>query len=469
MASQTPSLKSSLLESRDLTIPGTGGTASRIPTRVPTVKADPAPPEPQPTATPPPAEKNVAKDMAEADTLRALTRSGGVILIKRTADEAAATPASTPLPVVVKNEDTPKPGPSTPDVSVEEKRDKAAAKPSSATAQLPPGITIFRRKTKMTDVARIILPSNREEPEEAPSAPSSPLPAAVIPPSFPVTVAAGSIIGAASAEAPSPVAATAPSTFTEISPAIEEPPSAASTIAPTQAGEESSATNAVETPKTESIPAPPEPEKKSDLPAPPFPIEETVASAPPKADPTPEQLKAPPFTPPPPPEPVNLPVSSREKQEFLLANGERILGRILSETTDTLFINHETLGVLTIPREQIAKRLIEIILINGDRIVGDVVAETPDCLYVRHASLGMLTVPHKQRSTRVVEAILKDGDRILGEVLAETENFTVIRSATLGTVAVQHTQVAMLNRKIEQIQLKALPPATPAIENKPAA
>jgi len=145
------------------------------------------------------------------------------------------------------------------------------------------------------------------------------------------------------------------------------------------------------------------------------------------------------------------------------------MGRILSETTDTLFINHETLGVLTIPREQIAKRLIEIILINGDRIVGDVVAETPDCLYIRHASLGMLTVPHKQRSTRVIEAILKDGDRILGEVLAETENFTVIRSATLGTVAVQHTQVAMLNRKIEQIQLKALPPATPAIENKPAA
>ncbi len=150
-----------------------------------------------------------------------------------------------------------------------------------------------------------------------------------------------------------------------------------------------------------------------------------------------------------------------EKREFHLANGERILGHILNETPDAIYINHETLGVLTIPRSQIAKRLIEVILINGDRVVGDLVAETPECLYVRHASLGMLTVPHAQRSTRVVEAILKDGDRILGEVLAETENFTVIRSATLGTVAVQHNQVAMLNRKIEQTQLKALPPVTP--------
>jgi hypothetical protein len=80
----------------------------------------------------------------------------------------------------------------------------------------------------------------------------------------------------------------------------------------------------------------------------------------------------------------------------------------------------------------------------------------------------MLTVPHGQRSARVVEAILKDGDRILGEVLAETDQFTVIRSASLGTVAVQHEQVAMLNRKIEQMQLRALPGPgqTPSLENK---
>jgi RNase P/RNase MRP subunit p29 len=131
-----------------------------------------------------------------------------------------------------------------------------------------------------------------------------------------------------------------------------------------------------------------------------------------------------------------------------------------------VYLNHETLGVLTLPRSQIATRPVEIILINGDRIVGDIMAETADSLYVRHASLGMLTVPRSQRSTRVVEAILKDGDRILGEVLAETENFTVIRSATLGTVPVPHNKVAMLNRKVEQISLKAVTTA-PAIEDKP--
>ena len=142
------------------------------------------------------------------------------------------------------------------------------------------------------------------------------------------------------------------------------------------------------------------------------------------------------------------------------------MGHILSETPEAIYVDHGTLGVLTIPRNQIAQRPVEIILINGDRLVGDIVAETPDALFVRHASLGILTVPHNQRSTRVVEAILKDGDRILGEVLGETENFTVIRSATLGTVAVPHTRVAMLNRRAEQVQMKALPNATPELSNK---
>ena len=155
------------------------------------------------------------------------------------------------------------------------------------------------------------------------------------------------------------------------------------------------------------------------------------------------------------------PPDSRERREFILANGERILGAVLSETPEAIYIDHGTLGVLTIPRAQIAQRPIEVILINGDRIVGDIVAETADTLFVRHASLGILTVPQNQRSTRVVEAILKDGDRILGEVLGETENFTVIRSATLGTVAVPHNRVAMLNRKVEQVQMKALPAGTP--------
>ena len=95
-------------------------------------------------------------------------------------------------------------------------------------------------------------------------------------------------------------------------------------------------------------------------------------------------------------------------------------------------------------------------------------AETADTLYVRHASLGMLTVPRAQRSTRVVEAILKDGDRILGEVLTETESFTVIKSATLGTVTIPHDKLTMLNRKIEQIEMKMLPPAPSPLRDKGA-
>jgi RNase P/RNase MRP subunit p29 len=163
----------------------------------------------------------------------------------------------------------------------------------------------------------------------------------------------------------------------------------------------------------------------------------------------------------------HLPAKAPEKKEFLLVNGERIFGNVLSETPDTIYLDHGTLGVLTLPRTQIAARPVEIILINGDRIVGDIMAETADNLYVRHASLGMLTVPRAQRSTRVVEVILKDGDRILGEVLAETENFTVIRSATLGTVPVPHDKISMLNRKLEQVTLKSLPTAATALEDKP--
>ena len=464
-ASNAPTLKSNVLESRHLAIPGTGGIASRVPPRSTTVSdiPVPAPTEPIAPIDPAPPKKDVVQAMAEADSLRALTRSGGVLLVKRPTDILPV------VRVIPKSEDIPKSELPEPPAITEEKKDDPIPKPSTATSSLPPGVTIFRRKTKMADVARIVLPSKHEEPVSPPPESSAPSPAAIVPPSFPVTVATGTIIGASTAESSSSIPEVEqPSPSAETPSNTQEPPTSSTTTSPVQQEEKPPESPAVETPPPVSAPIVAEPEKKQDLP-PPNPIAEEKPAEP-KSEPVPEQSKAPPFVPPTatPPSAVNLPVSSREKQEFLLSNGERILGRILSETADTLFINHETLGVLTIPREQIAKRLIEIILINGDRIVGDVIAETPECIYVRHASLGMLTVPHKQRSTRVVEAILKDGDRILGEVLAETENFTVIRSATLGTVAVQHTQVAMLNRKIEQIQLKALPPAAPAIENKPA-
>jgi len=360
-------------------------------------------------------EKSVTEAMAEADTLRTLTRSGGLRIVKHSPEEEK------PAPPVVEA----KPAETVASVSPESKKEEVAPAQQPAEPIAPRGFTFFRRKTKMADVARII---------------PSPPPPAVVPPSFPVTASAGNILEK-TVEDSAPAPAIAP-------PIVPQPVPASFPTPPSGSEEKSPVTaQATETsppkPSIEEKPAPP----PTDSTPPPEKTEQTAASVP--------------------VEPMNQAVTSREKQEFILANGERILGRILSETADTLYLNHDTLGVLTIPRAQLAKRLIEIILINGDRIVGDVVAENPECLYVRHASLGMLTLPRAQRSTRVVEAILKDGDRILGEVLAETENFTVIRSATLGTVAVQHTQVAMLNRKIEQIQLKALPPAAP--ENKPSA
>jgi RNase P/RNase MRP subunit p29 len=187
-----------------------------------------------------------------------------------------------------------------------------------------------------------------------------------------------------------------------------------------------------------------------------------AAPEPPKAEVAPAE----PVTVEPTPEPGKELVPVKEKREFHLTNGEKVAGVVLSETPEAVYIEHGTLGVVTIPRNEIAKRLVEIILINGDRIVGDIMAETADMIYVRHASLGMLSVPRTQRSVRVVEAILTDGDRILGEILTETDTFTVIKSATLGTVTVPHNKVAMLNRKIEQIELKALPMSMPVPELK---
>ena len=295
----------------------------------------------------------------------------------------------------------------------------------------------------MTDFARVLPPSEVPVKTESPTPvpPSSEAaPAAVVPAAFPVVGTAGSVMESKPESLPSaaplPAAPSLEKTTSESRPESERP-SATPPISENPAGgpspvpkakEEGSLKDTTHLPPPESIAAPPKDRPASEI------------------------------------EPAKPPPDLREKREFILANGERILGHILSETADTLYLDHPTLGVLTLPRTQIAGKPIEVILINGDRIVGDLIAETSECLYIRHASLGMLTVPHGQRSTRVVEAILKDGDRILGEVLAETDHFTVIRSATLGTVAVQHEQVAMLNRKIEQMQLRALP-ATPALEN----
>jgi len=327
--------------------------------------------------------------------------------------------------------------------------------------------SIFRRKAKMADLARIVLPPKREETQRLhPPSESSPT---VVPPAFPVAGPAhGSAahgikpeISLTSSAAPIPLVEAKPSAPLSDAPKIEHEtpkPSGMETPSPTPepipvAEEKPSApvTDFPDTPKIDPEAHKPEPS----------------AASLPKVDPEAHKPPPQPATPIPTAE-LSVPSGTPEKREFHLANGERVAGTVLSETPEAVYIDHGTLGVLTIPRAQIAKRLVEIILINGDRIVGDIMAETADTLYVRHASLGMLTVPRAQRSTRVVEAILKDGDRILGEVLTETETFTVIRSATLGTITVPHDKVSMLNRKIEQIELKALPPPAPELKDKPA-
>jgi RNase P/RNase MRP subunit p29 len=294
------------------------------------------------------------------------------------------------------------------------------------------GSVSLRQRAKLTDDA-LSLPRQEENPAPEPEKPK-PVPEtseaktsepaksetpAVVPAAFPVSVETGSVLEKPEEKKPEPAAAA--ETETAKGAEAAEPPG--------------------NKPATGPLPVRREPAESASSPGRETArvhIAHTTTSAPPASL---EPIKA----------------DTREKTEFILSNGERIFGHILSETPQTIYLDHGTLGVLTLPRSQIATKPIEVILINGDRIVGDLIAETPECLYIKHASLGMLTVPHGQRSTRVVEAILKDGDRILGEVLAETDNFTVIRSATLGTVAVQHEQVAMLNRKIEQMQLRALP------------
>jgi RNase P/RNase MRP subunit p29 len=435
--------------------------------------------------------------------------------------------------------------------------------PQPPPPMMPAG-SVLRRKTKMADVARIVLPPRREDTQPLLPADSS----AVVPPAFPVsamTARASQPLGSSASETakPMPVVTgifprivakpaetpsktesfidlpkpeTASETVeksvdapaAEATPAVEEKPvteTKAETKTDTKpdtqpddnsgpiaeakpvVAEPTPATDAkpfieakdAPAPKSEGtiadVPAPevardekaegsekpenaasPEPPKPAETPGPtttpeaaapaePAPLFSGSVNLEPKVDPEAHKPKPTP-APSPAESPSLAPAVTPERREFHLANGEKVAGVVLSETPDAVYLEHGTLGVVTVPKAQIAKRLVEIILINGDRIVGDIMAETADTLYVRHASLGMLTVPRAQRSTRVVEAILKDGDRILGEVLTETDSFTVIRSATLGTVTVPHSKMQMLNRKIEQIELKALPPAAPELKDK---
>jgi RNase P/RNase MRP subunit p29 len=520
------------------TLPAMHGVILRPPARVAAPPAVPprlpAPPaEPVPAATP---VKSIEQLMVEADPVRTLSQTGSVRLLKRLAPEAEEGTPPSPAPAETNGSTVPAESGSSGTATLEQKPDsppaaapapvqetdrsdsspapQAVAPAESAKEPAPslqpplmPFGSIFRRKAKMTDVARLVLPPKRDDGESssapAPAEPSS----TVVPPAFPVaamTARASQPKVENPAPVKTPVSAALESpiltkTVHEEKPAPPEPvpepakdaaPASQESFLPSETKTSAPSTENVRQPEAASSAAAPVADQKPVAPWPDEPKVDPEAHRPapsatpvPKVDPEahkPEPSPAPPAKPDADAEKakpsalsvplVNLDASAvqPEKREFHLANGERVAGTVLSETPEAIYVDHSTLGVLTIPRAQIAKRLVEIILINGDRIVGDIMAETADTLYVRHASLGMLTVPRAHRSTRVVEAILKNGDRILGEVLTETETFTVIRSATLGTVTVPHDKVSLLNRKIEQIELKALPPPAPELKDKPA-
>ncbi len=434
------------------------------------------------------------------------------------------TPAPVPLPPSAEASPVPPPEDSESPFILKSTPVETAPAPSvhdGATKILPPAAvpaatigSIFRRKARMADVARIVLPPKREDTQilrPAPSAAMEPAPT-VVPPAFPVAAMTARATQALPKAVPVPeemVTDSQPATPPPFAPVDHEPfiltPETAKPVDRSQAVDVAPAgiigMSNTELPALDQAfdfvpPGHQEPTIVVPPAAPIAPVSEAKPIEPllhtddaPRVDP--EAHQPAPSTPPEPKldpeahkpeitveeikpaqaipvEPVQIPPASAaalrtspappEKREFHLANGERVSGIVISESPDAIYIEHGTLGVVTIPRANIAKRLVEIILVNGDRIVGDILAETADTLYVKHASLGMLTVPRAARSTRVVEAILKDGDRILGEVLTETDTFTVIRSASLGTITVPHSKLAMLNRKVEQIELKALPP-----------
>jgi hypothetical protein len=154
---------------------------------------------------------------------------------------------------------------------------------------------------------------------------------------------------------------------------------------------------------------------------------------------------------------VPKPPTSLGTREFVLKNGERVSGTVISETTEAIYLKSETMGTLTLSRAQISDRLAEIILINGDRVVGEIISETPEFVYLRNTSLGTLTIPRAHIGRRVAEAVLHNGDRIVGEMISDTAELLLMKSAALGTLTVLRSGVQQLSLRREVRDLEPLP------------
>ncbi len=134
---------------------------------------------------PPVPDNSVANAMAEADSLRAMTRSGGVRLIKRLPENpiAKTEPAKIePSPESIQ--------PVTPPTTSLVRESQPSSTPDEAFSFVPPPpieeppvFPTLRRKAKLTDLARIIEPSTPEPEAAVPKfTPLDPPPAPLDPP-----------------------------------------------------------------------------------------------------------------------------------------------------------------------------------------------------------------------------------------------------------------------------------------------
>ncbi len=161
-----------------------------------------------------------------------------------------------------------------------------------------------------------------------------------------------------------------------------------------------------------------------------------------------------------------------------LKNGDKIDGKILEETDKAVRIK-TPYGILRIPREKIAKvvkdapkpvekppqkegGLVVVELTNGDKIEGKIVEETKETITIKTA-YGPLTIARsrivrvapkgakpvkegpKEEESKTVVVELKNGDRIEGEIIEETEKAIKLKSS-FGPMTIPRSEIASVKK-----------------------